>query len=148
MKSAYHTWICLKTLKHSTFFGKCQFPAEMSQTHHIPNVITDSVLIAGCSEYGYIFLLAALLLTTVIIICGIIITKHCENLTDRLISGGMTAVIALPALTNTLMIFGLLPIGGVSFPFLAYGGNAMIANAFAVGCIIAVTKEQSTNKHQ
>ena len=141
MESAYHTWICLKTLKHSVFVGKYQFPPEMSQTHHIPNAITDSALIAGCGEFGYLFMIGALLLTAAIICCGIIITKRCENPTEKLLAGGMTAVIALPALTNMLMMFGLLPIGGVTFPFLAYGGSAMIANALALGGMLAVSKE-------
>ena len=138
MESAYHTWMSLKTLKHSAFFGKCKFPPEMSQTHHIPNAITDSALVAGCGEFGYLFMIVALLLTAAIIVSCVIITKRCENPTDRLLAGGMTAVIALPALTNILMMFGLLPMGGVAFPFLSYGGSAMIANALALGCMIAV----------
>ena len=138
MESAYHTWMSLKTLKHSAFFGKCKFPPEISQTHHIPNAITDSALVAGCGEFGYLFMIGALLLTAAIICCGIIITKRCENPTEKLLAGGITAVIALPALTNMSMMFGLLPIGGVTFPFLAYGGSAMLANALALGCMIAV----------
>ena len=145
MESAYHTWICLKTLKHSTFFGKCQFPAEMSQSHHIPNAITDSALIAGCCEFGYLFMIGALLLIAAIIFCGVIITQRCEKSSARLLAGGMTTAIVLPALANTLMMFGLLPIGGVPFPFLTYGGSAMLANAFALGCIIAICKESNSN---
>ena len=145
MESAYHTWICLKTLKHSVFVGKYQFPPEMSQTHHIPNAITDSALVAGCGEFGYLFMIGVLLLTAAIIFCGVIITKRCENPTARLLAGGMTAVIALPALTNMLMMFGLLPIGGVTFPFLAYGGSAMIANALALGGMLAICKESNSN---
>ena len=141
IKTTYHTWISLKTLKHSVFLGQCQFPSEMSQTHHIPNAITDSALVAGCGEFGYLFMIGVLLLTAAIIFCGVIITKRCENPTARLLAGGMTAVIALPALTNMLMMFGLLPIGGVTFPFLAYDGTAMISNVFALGCMLAVSKE-------
>jgi len=139
MEAAYHTWICFKTLKHSVFVGKYQFPPEMSQTHHIPNAITDSALVAGCGEFGYLFMIGALLLIAAIIFCGVIITKRCEKSSARLLAGGMTAVIALPALTNMLMMFGLLPIGGVTFPFLAYGGSAMLANALALGCMLAVS---------
>ena len=141
--SAYHTWICLKTLKHSVFVGKYQFPPEMSQTHHIPNAITDSALVAGCGEFGYLFMIGALLLTAIIICCGVIITKRSENPIDRLLTGGMTAAIALPALTNVLMMFGLLPMGGVAFSFLSYGGSAMIANAFALGCVMAFARKSS-----
>ena len=148
MESAYHTWICLKTLKHSVFVGKYQFPPEMSQTHHIPNAITDSALVAGCGEFGYLFMIGVLLLTAAIICCGIIITKHCENPTEKLLAGGMTAVIALPALTNMLMMFGLMPMGGVTFPFLAYGGSAMIANALALGGILTFTLKSPKNQMQ
>ena len=148
MESAYHTWICLKTLKNSVFVGKYQFPPEMSQTHHIPNAITDSAMVAGCGEFGYLFMIGALLLTAAIICCGIIITKRCENPTEKLLAGGMTAVIALPALTNMLMMFGLLPIGGVTFPFLAYGGSAMIANALALGGILIFTLKSPKNQMQ
>ena len=143
MVSAYHTWISLKTLKHSVFFGKCQFPAEMSQTHHIPNAVTDSALVAGCGEFGYWFMIGALLLTAIIICCGVIITKRSENPIDRLLTGGMTAAIALPTLTNVLMMLGLLPMGGVAFSFLSYGGSAMIANAFALGCVMAFARKSS-----
>ena len=148
MASAYHTWISLKTLKQSVFFGKCQFPAEMSQTHHIPNAVTDSALVAGCGEFGYCFMIGALLLTAIIICSGVIITRRSENPIDRLLAGGMTAVIALPALTNALMMFGLLPMGGVAFPFLSYGGSAMLANALALGCIMAFARKSSEQQEQ
>lgn len=50
----------------------------------------------------------------------------------------MTAVIALPALANMLMVLGLLPMDGVTFPFLAYGGSAVIVNAEACADIAAM----------
>lgn len=137
----YHTWSLLTTLKHSVFCGHHQVPAEPK--YHIPNAVTDSALIAGCGEFGYLFLLVALLLTGGIIVCGVVIAKRSGTPDDRLLAGGMTAVIALPALINTLMMFGLLPMGGVAFPFLAYGGTAMLANAMALGCILASNKEKS-----
>lgn len=137
----YHTWSLLTTLKHSVFCGHHQVPAEPK--YHIPNAVTDSALIAGCGEFGYWFLIIALLLMVCIIACGAVIAKRNSTPSDRLLAGGMTAVIALPALINTLMMFGLLPMGGVAFPFLAYGGTAMLANAMTLGCILASNKGKS-----
>lgn len=137
----YHTWSLLTTLKHSVFCGHHQVPAEPK--YHIPNAITDSALVAGCGEFGYLFLAASLLLTAGIIACGVVATKRSGTPAEHLLAGGMTAAIALPSLVNTLMMFGLLPMGGVAFPFLAYGGTAMLANALALGCILAISKEKS-----
>ena len=141
IKTTYHTWISLKTLKHSVFFGQCQFPSEMSQTHKISNAVANSALVAGCGEFGYIFLITSLLLIVAIIISCVIITVRCKTPTARLLAGGMTAIIALAALMNTMMIFGLLPFCEIAFPFLSYGSSTMISNAFALGCMLAVSKE-------
>ena len=141
----YHTWSLLTTLKHSVFCGHHQVPAEPK--YHIPNAVTDSALIAGCGEFGYLFLAVALLLAASIIVCGVIIAKRNCTPADRLLAGGMTAIIALPALINILMMFGLLPMGGVAFPFLAYGGTAMLANALALGCMMTL-KFESTEKQE
>ena len=141
IKTTYHTWISLKTLKHSVFFGQCQFPSDMSQTHKISNAVANSALVAGCGEFGYIFLITALLLIVAIIISCVMITVQCKTPTARLLAGGMTAMIALAALMNTLMIFGLLPFCEIAFPFLSCGSSTMISNAFALGCMLAVSKE-------
>ena len=142
----YHTWSLFTTLKHSVFCGRHQVPAEPK--YHIPYAVTDSALIAGCGEFGYLFLIVALLLAASIIACGVIITNRKGTPSDRLLAGGMTAVIALPALVNILMMFSLLPMGGVAFPFLAYGGTAMLANAFALGCIITFQFEPTKDQEQ
>lgn len=141
IKTTYHTWISLKTLKHSVFFGQCQFPSDMSQTHKISNAVANSALVAGCGEFGYIFLITALLLIVAIIISCVMITVRCKTPTARLLAGGMTAMIALAALMNTMMIFGLLPFCEIAFPFLSCGSSTMISNAFALGCMLAVSKE-------
>ena len=141
IKTTYYTWISLKTLKHSVFFGQCQFPSKMSQTHKISNAVANSALVAGCGEFGYIFLITSLLLIVAIIIPCVIITVRCKTPTARLLAGGMTAMIALAALMNTMMIFGLLPFCEIAFPFLSCGSSTMISNAFALGCMLAVSKE-------
>ena len=133
----YHTWSLHTTLKHSAFVGKHHIPETMP--HHIPNAEHDAPLVAGCGEFGYIFMIAALLLTSVIIACGVVLTIRNRRMPDRLLTGGMTASIALPALINTAMMFGLLPMGGVAFPFLSHGGTAMLSNFFALGLIVVAS---------
>ena len=137
----YHTWSVLTTLKHSVFCGHHQVPA--TPKYHIPNAVTDSALIAGCGEFGYIFLIGALLSAAVLIACGAVLTRRSKTHAERLLTGGMTTVIALPALFNTLMMTGLLPMGGVAFPFLAYSGTAMLACASALGCILSNGKKNA-----
>lgn len=135
-QTQYHTWSLFTTLKHSTFIGKHHIPETI--THHIPNAAYSAPLAAGCGEYGFIFLSAAFLLMGTVIACGIAITVRSRNSAARLLSGGMTASIALPTIINSAMMFGLLPVGGIGFPFLSPGGTAAFANFFALGIIAAM----------
>ena len=137
----YHVWSLATTLKHAVFYGRHQVPAEPK--YHIPNSCTDSALAAVCGEYGYGFLIAALLLMLGVIVCGAVIAKRCKDPAERLLAGGMTAVIGLPALVNTLMMPGVLLPGSVSFPFLALGGTAALGNALALGCILSAAKRNA-----
>ena len=134
-ETQYHTWSLLTTLKYSVFRGKHRIPESLD--HHIPNAVYSSPLIAGCGEFGYVFLAGMLLSAAMIVVCGTAIAVRCREPADRLLTGGMTAAIALPALVNTGMMFGLLPAGGAAFPFLSCGGTAMLANFFALGVILA-----------
>ncbi|MBQ7396295.1 MAG: FtsW/RodA/SpoVE family cell cycle protein [Lentisphaeria bacterium] len=141
----YHYWICLKTLQYSVFIGKCQFPPEISKFNHIPYATFDSALVAGCGEFGYLFLITALLLAFIMILCGAVIASRCAATSSlRLLAGGLTAAIAMPALFNTLMMFGLTPMCSIAFPFLSCGGTAMISNALALGGIMAVCRKNSS----
>lgn len=135
-QTQYHAWSLLTTLKHSAFTGKHHIPETVP--HHIPNAAYSAPLAAGCGEYGLIFLIAALLLMGSVIACGIAITVQSRNAAERLLSGGMTASIALPTIINSAMMFGLLPVGGIGFPFLSPGGTAAFANFFALGIIAAM----------
>ena len=136
----YHTHALLNVLINSVFLGYNQIPCEVQ--YHIPNATTDSALITICGEFGYIPMIIALLLIVAVISCGIIISKRCDNKSiSRLLGSGMVATLVLPTVINVLMMFGLLPVGGVEFPFLSYGCTAMIANAIALGSIIAICKE-------
>ena len=138
----YHTWSLLTTLRNSVFFGHRD--VTQAPIYHIPNAVNDSALIAGCGEFGFSFLIAALALFLCILAGGIVIFLRCTAPGDRLTVAGMTGALGLPFAVNILMMFGLLPIGSMGFPFLAYNGSAMAANAFALGMIIATAKQISS----
>ena len=146
-RTQFHTWSVITTLKNSVFFG--HHKVSVNRKYYIPNAISDSALVAGCGEFGYAFFIAALLLIALITVSGTTITLRCQDPVDRLLAGGMTTAIALPALVNVLMMTGLIPIAGSEFPFLSYGASAMVANAAALACIVRIgTQKTSTESNE
>ena len=133
MQQNYHTFCMLKILKNSHFFGKA--PGK----YYLPDNISNSMLAAGCGESGYWFMLTAIGLMTILLVCAVMLTLRCKERSDRMISAGMTASLLLPALVNVLMTTALLPAGAVAFPFISYGASLMAGNFLATGCILAVS---------
>jgi len=48
---------------------------------------------------------------------------------------GMTALILWQMLINIGMVIGLLPVVGITLPFVSYGGSSLISLCFAVGIV-------------
>ncbi len=126
--STYQTGQLLNVLKNSVFYGSAQ------TSGNAPGFIIatpESALILGCGKFGFVFLIAAVLLMLIIIAGGFIICRYEKDPVDRLLSGGMTTVLLLPFIVNLLTMFGFLPPGSIGFPFLSYGGSTLLASAFA-----------------
>jgi rod shape determining protein RodA len=56
----------------------------------------------------------------------------------RLTAVGIVALFAIQSLINTAMTVGLLPITGLSFPLVSYGGSGLIAHALALGILFNI----------
>ena len=62
--------------------------------------------------------------------------------TEGLIGAGLTGLILSQATLNLFAVLGLAPLTGVPLPFISYGGSSMIAVAFGMGLILALTRRR------
>jgi len=61
----------------------------------------------------------------------------------RLIVVGLSTFVATQAIVNIAMNVGLLPIVGITLPFMSYGGSSLIASWLMVGLVFSVSVRQS-----
>ena len=90
---------------------------------YLPEPNTDFILSVVSEELGFIgvFLILALL---AVIICQIIrVGVRSDNMYEGLLCYGVGTFIAAEAAINVGGVTGLLPITGVTFPFISYGGS-------------------------
>lgn len=101
----------------------------------IPVVKTDFIFAAICEEFGGIFALCLLAIFVVIYYRGVHISLRTENSYYSLLVAGFTAMLAF----QTFLIIGgvikFIPLTGVTFPFVSYGGSSMIVCTMMVGII-------------
>jgi len=69
---------------------------------------------------------------------ALIVAGACKEAFGRIVIVGLTAMTATQMLVNIGMTIGLLPITGLTLPFISYGGSSMLAGVLMVGLIVNV----------
>lgn len=105
----------------------------------IPAVNTDYVFSAIGEELGLLGTIATLLLLLLIAGRGFIIALRAPDGFSRLLAGGLAATLAI----QTLIILGgvtrLIPLTGITLPFVSYGGSSLLMNFVIAGILLAVS---------
>ena len=76
---------------------------------------------------------------------SIIVTKLAKrkiNDTDKYILAGIIGMLLFQQIQNIGMTVGLLPITGITLPFISYGGSSLLSYMLVVGIILNIAKEK------
>ncbi len=107
---------------------------------YLPESYGDFIYSIIGEEYGFIGAAFLLLIFAFIIIRGIQIAKHAPDPFGRYVASGITLMIGINTLINSLVNSGLMPVTGLPMPFVSYGGTNMIFSAAAVGILLNISK--------
>ncbi len=107
--------------------------------HLIPAVHTDFVYAALVEEFGLAGAVALIALLAYLVQRGLRLAQRTPSPFESLLSGGIAALIAV----QSFVIIGgdtrLLPLTGVTLPFLSYGGSSLVTTLLLVGLWINIS---------
>lgn len=86
-------------------------------------------------QWGFRGCLALLGLYSVIVGCGLKIAVHNTDAFGRLLVVGIVAMFVVEVIVNVSMTVGLMPITGLTLPFVSYGGSSLLVSLAAVGLL-------------
>jgi cell division protein FtsW (lipid II flippase)/cell division protein FtsI/penicillin-binding protein 2 len=109
----------------------------------IPAVHTDFVFAAVAEEFGLAGTLAALLLYTGLMMRGFRVALRAERDFERLLAAGLTTALVVQAWVIAAGNARLIPITGVTLPFMSYGGSSLLASYIALALVLAVSGQRS-----
>jgi cell division protein FtsW (lipid II flippase) len=105
----------------------------------IPALETDFIFSAVASELGYIGGVAVLLSFLLLMQRGFVISSEANDGFSKLLAGGLTAVLALQTLLIVGGVVRLVPLTGVTLPFMSYGGSSVVTNFGLIALLLAVS---------
>ncbi len=105
----------------------------------IPEVHTDFPLAALGEELGLVGVLAILGLYLVLVERGLRIGAAAADDFRALLAVGLALVIGIQAFIIAAGNLKVLPLTGVTLPFISYGGSSIVANSIVVGLLLALS---------
>ncbi|MBS4537248.1 FtsW/RodA/SpoVE family cell cycle protein [Clostridium sp. D2Q-11] len=101
----------------------------------IPEVQTDFIFSAICEEMGVLTGIAVIMLFLILIYRGIKIALEQRNQFFRIVALGITATLGFQAFIILGGVTKLIPLTGVTLPFLSYGGSSLIMSFASLGVL-------------
>lgn len=138
----YHSEQMILSLASGGFSGK-GFANSDQKYKFLPKISTDSILAIIGEETGFIGLALITYLFLLLISRLIKISQVATDSYEKLLIGGIACWIAYQGLINFAAIVALIPLTGIPFPFVAYGGSSLITLFCALGLAINVEKKYS-----
>ena len=130
----------LDSILHGGWFG--QGPGEGIVKRVLPDAHTDFIFAVGAEEFGIIACLALVLVFALIVFRGLSISARSEEPFIRLASAGLVILFGVQSVINMAVNLNLMPAKGMTLPFISYGGSSMIAVAFGMGLLLALTRRR------
>ncbi|WP_039938173.1 putative lipid II flippase FtsW [Anoxybacillus gonensis] len=116
---------------------------------YLPEAHTDFIMAVIAEELGLFGVSFVLLLLSFIVLRGFLIARRCQDAFGSLLAIGISAMIGVQSFVNLGGISGLIPLTGVTLPFVSYGGSSLVLLMMCAGVlanIAAVTNYEQ--KHQ
>jgi cell division protein FtsW (lipid II flippase) len=112
------------------------------QAWRIPEVQTDYIFSAIGEELGLVGTLAIVALFVVILARGFAIGINADDDYTRLVAIGLTSTIALQALIILGGVVRLIPLTGITLPFVSAGGSSLMVNFLIVGLLLNLSRKK------
>lgn len=128
----------LDTLSGGGLTGQGLFHGAQVQAGRLPAQHTDFIFSSIGEELGLLGCLLVLVLLLAIIGRCIYVGAKSKSYMSRLICYGIAAMLMFQVLINVGMCIGLVPVIGLTLPFLSYGGSSIVAMFAAVGIVSGI----------
>jgi cell division protein FtsW len=107
----------------------------------VPEVGTDMIFALIGEELGLLGMVVVIAAFGFITLAGLRIALHEPSVIERCVSAGLTTLLAVEAVFNIGATMVVLPLAGMTLPFVSYGGSSLLTCFAAVGILYRISED-------
>ncbi|PIP04809.1 hypothetical protein COT69_01565 [candidate division WWE3 bacterium CG09_land_8_20_14_0_10_39_24] len=139
LKEGYHILQILIAIGSGGVFG-LGFGESRQKYAYIPEVVSDSIFAVIAEEFGFVGSVVLALVFLALIWRGITIAKNQRDVFGRSLAVGISCWLGVQTFINLFAMVHLIPLTGVTLPFISYGGSSMVVSLMGVGILLKLSK--------
>ena len=144
----FHSVRSLKSLTGGGFFGQGLFNGIRTQGGELFAQHTDFIFSAIGEELGFLGCTCVLVMLGLIVWRCIAIGRRSPDYTRRLVCFGAAAALTFQILINVGMCIGIMPVIGLTLPFISYGGSSVVSLYAMLGLVSGVCARPEAPTHE
>ena len=110
---------------------------------YLPEPQTDFIFSIISEELGVMGSVIVVSLFLILLSRSIKISLNTTDLFSKYLSFGITFQLIFQTIMNLSVVVGLIPVTGVTLPFLSYGGSSLLVSMASIGIILNISKNNS-----
>ena len=119
------------------------FGNSIQKHFYLPEPQTDFIFSIISEEFGFMGILIISILFIIIFYNCLKISMKCDDLFGKYLSFGITFGLIFQTILNLSVVVGLIPVTGVTLPFLSYGGSSLLITMISIGIILNISRYEN-----
>lgn len=136
--SGYHLLQSRIAVGSGKLFGVGYLKGTQSHLNFLPESHTDFIFSVFAEEWGFVGCIILIILFVIIIAEGFRISHYAKDKFGSLLAFGISISIFIQFFINIGMSTGILPVVGITLPFMSYGGSSILMFMIEIGILLSI----------
>lgn len=137
----YQVLQSMRAIANGGFTGLGYANGTISQSPYestLPARQTDMIFAVMCEEFGFVGALIFFALIIAVVLRILVIARRNRDSYGMFICAGVATIFIFQTIENIGMCLGLLPVVGITLPFMSYGGSSIVSMYMCLGAVMSV----------
>ena len=137
--SGYQNVQAMIAMKAGGIFGSGA--GSGGQGANVPEINTDMIFALVGEELGLLGMVGVIAAFSFLALCGVKVALEAPSVMARCVAAGLTTMLTVQAVFNMGAAMVVLPLAGMTLPFVSYGGSSLLVCFAAVGILYRISED-------